>query len=831
MRDNTVEPQLAITRISKVNEQVWFDKPYREMKELVLEPDDYMLGFQFAALDFNAPANNQYRYQMVGLDKNWIDLGNKNTVDFTNLPTGQYVFRVQGSNADGVWNRHGLALNVIVKPPFYLSWWAFFSYIASFLMLVLLAIYRQKQKEHLQLQYQAQLESDVRARTRDLRRANDKLQSAVDEIGLARMEAVEANQAKSEFLAALSHEIRTPMHGVLGMTDLLLHSGLSDRQQGFVVSAHESAHELLGLIDNILDFSKIEAGKLELEETTFNLREVVENLCYLYGELAQTKNLELNLIFKADLRRQLYGDPVRLRQILQNLLSNAIKFTKRGSVTVVVEELAREGKHLKLRFTVEDTGIGMTEETLQRIFEAFSQADSSTTRQYGGTGLGLSIAKQLVQLMDGDFSVSSKPGVGTGMSVQLTLMESPIYTDKLATAAFDGYYAEVVATSPETRAMLSSQAEALSLKTRECAAVEELPVRTEHERVVLVDVGCLYDLASIALVANLAEDEKTVVLLVAPLSLQGIPVELRHLPHTIKPTRSSSLVNDILGAISPTTDVHPRLPVHAPMKRFSQRVLLVEDMAANQEIARAMLESFGCSVDIGKNGEVALEMYQQENYDFILMDCQMPVMDGFEATRHIRQLESQRSSGYRIPIVALTAGKTEVEKERCYASGMDRILFKPYSTADLNGLLAQYFDAAGEFETVHVHPVETAPAGDILDVKVLDNIRSIEGQAGNNLLSRVFDNFKIDVPSKLDELRANLDQPEALGAAAHAIKSMSLNIGAKALAEYCRRCEADWKNTLISDAGREIEVMHGHYLDAVRAMEPIVETRMNTVSS
>jgi signal transduction histidine kinase/ligand-binding sensor domain-containing protein/CheY-like chemotaxis protein len=832
VRDNTFEPLLAITRISLVNEQVYYDKPYRELKELQLSPTDYMLGFQFAALDLNAPEKNLYRYQMVGLDKNWIDLGNKNTVDFTNLPTGQYVFRVQGSNADGVWNQHGVALNVVVNPPIYLTWWAFFVYIGTLLMLVLYTIYRQKQKEHLQLQYQAQLESDVRARTRDLRRANDKLQSAVDEIGLARMEAVEANQAKSEFLAALSHEIRTPMHGVLGMTDLLLHSGLGDRQQGFAVSAHESANELLGLIDNILDFSKIEAGKLELEETTFNLREVIENLCYLYGELAQTKNLELNLIFNADLRRQLYGDPVRLRQIMQNLLSNAIKFTKRGSVTVIIEELAREGKDLKLRFTVEDTGIGMSEDTLQRIFEAFSQADSSTTRQYGGTGLGLSIAKQLVQLMDGDLAVSSKPGVGTGMSVQLTMTESPIYTDKLSTSAFDNYYAEVVAPSPETRAMLRTQMEALSLNARECTAVEELAVHAEQERLVLVDVGCVYDNATIAQIENLAEDEKTVVLLVAPLSLQGIPGELQHLPHTVKPTRIAGLINDILGAMSHADGQGlERLSGQAPIMRFSQRVLLVEDMTANQEIARAMLESFGCSVDIAKNGDVALEMYQQETYDFILMDCQMPVMDGFEATRHIRQLESQRSGSHRIPIVALTAGKTEVEKERCYASGMDRILFKPYSTADLNGLLIQYFDSEGELEAVKPPKINTETVGDILDVKALDNIRSVEVHTGNNLLGKVFDNFKVDVESKLEELRANADNPAVLGAGAHAIKSMSLNIGAKALSEYCRHCETEWKNQVIIEAPREIEVLRGHFIDAVRALEPIVENSMDPVDS
>ena len=274
VKDNTTEPTMAITRISLQNEQVWFDTPYDEVTELHLGPDDYMLGFEFAALDFNAPQKNNYRYQMVGLDKNWIDLANRNTIDFTSLPTGQYVFRVQGSNADGVWSDGGSGLNIIVHPPFYATWWAFFSYISTFLLVILVVIYRQRQREQAQLVYQSQLESDVRARTRDLRRANDKLQGAVEEIGLARHDAVEANQAKSEFLAALSHEIRTPMHGVLGMTDLLLHSGLSERQGGFAESAHESATELLGL-----------------EETTFDLREVTENLCYLYGELAQTKDI------------------------------------------------------------------------------------------------------------------------------------------------------------------------------------------------------------------------------------------------------------------------------------------------------------------------------------------------------------------------------------------------------------------------------------------------------------------------------------------------------------------------------------------------------------
>jgi len=675
----------------------------------------------------------------------------------------------------------------------------------------------------LQLRYQRQLKNDVQARTQDLKFTNKKLQSAVNEIGMARQDAVAANQAKSEFLAALSHEIRTPMHGVLGMTDLLLHAGLPERPTEFAQSAHESATELLALIDNILDFSKIEAGRLELEKTTFNLREIAENLCYLYGEMAQSKNIELNLIFNAKLDRQMYGDPVRLRQVLQNLLSNAIKFTRRGSVTVMVDELKREGKNLLLRFSVEDTGIGMDDATVARIFDAFSQADSSTTRQFGGTGLGLSIARQLVGLMQGTLKVHSRLGVGTRMAVEIALNESPIRTEKLSAAALDDYYAEVVAPTPEGCCMLSSQLALMSLQARQCATVGELAVRVENPRLVLIDVGCLYDDACIAQVQNLAEDELNAVLLVAPLNLKGIPRALKPLPCTTKPCRSATLLADVLAVVSPGGKIAAATPGQTVM-RYEQRVLLVEDMAANQEIARAMLESFGCTVDIACNGDVALEMYQHEDYDIVLMDCQMPIMDGFETTRHIRRFEAQKFGNERIPIVAITAGKTELEKDRCYGAGMDRILFKPYSTAELNHVLAHYFDAAGEVVEVRQEIRRPAATGEeILDLKALDNIRSVEVQSGNSLLAKVFENFKNDVADKITQLRQDTKNPRALASSAHAIASMSLNLGAKALAVYCRKREADWKNRLIDDVSREIEVLQGHYLDAIRALEPIVK--------
>jgi signal transduction histidine kinase/CheY-like chemotaxis protein len=740
---------------------------------------------------------------------------------------------VAGSNADGVWNEGAISLPIIVHPAWYATWYAYFVYISAVMLMVLNAIRRLKAKEQMQLRYQSQLEADVQSRTRDLKFTNEKLQTAVNEIGMARQDAVEANQAKSDFLAALSHEIRTPMHGVLGMTDLLLHSGLPERPTEFAKSAHESATELLGLIDNILDFSKIEAGKLELEETTFNLREVTENLCYLYGEMAQAKNIELNLIFNANLGRQMYGDPVRLRQVLQNLLSNAIKFTKRGSVTVMVDELKREGKNLLLRFTIEDTGIGMDEDTVEHVFDAFSQADSSTTRQFGGTGLGLSIAKQLVGLMQGELKVHSRPGLGTRMAVELAMNESPIYTDKLATSALEGYYAEVVAPTPESCGMLSSQLHVLSLQVRQCSSVVELAVKAEKPRLVLIDVGCLYDEPSIAQVQNLADDELTRVVLVAPLNLEGIPEALKFLPCTTKPCRSVTLVSDVLAAVSP--DAKPEVASYeTPVMRYEQRVLLVEDMAANQEIAKAMLESFGCTVDIACNGDVALEMYQNESYDIVLMDCQMPVMDGFEATRHIRRFEAQKSTNERIPVVAVTAGKTEVEKDRCYGAGMDRILFKPYSTAELNAVLAHYFEATGEVEQLKPggEPKRPPLSGeDVLDLKALDNIRSVEVQSGNSLLAKVFENFKADVALKIEQLRKDTKNPQALGAGAHAIASMSLNLGAKALAIYSKKCEADWKNQLIDGAEREIEVLQGHYMDAIRALEPIVKESSEQLES
>ena len=819
---NTEPPRISLTRVALGNEPVWFDRPYSELEKIELEPDDYLLGLSFAVMDFRAPHRNRYRYQMVGLDQHWVDLGNRSSIDFSKLPMGEYVLRVQGANPDGIWSPEGIVLDIVVHPPLYFTWYAFVAYAIAALTLVAIFIYQQRLRQRRQLAYQWQLEEDVRSRTRDLRRSNEKLQIAVDEIGRARHEAVDANQAKSEFLAALSHEIRTPMHGVLGMTDLLLHSGLSERQHGFAESAHNSANELLGLIDNILDFSKIEAGKLELEETTFNLREEMENLCYLYAELAQGKNLELNLIFNADLRRQLYGDPVRLRQILQNLLSNSIKFTRRGTVNLFVDELSRQGKQVELVFLVEDSGIGMDHDTIQRVLEPFSQADSSTTRQYGGTGLGLSIARQLVELMGGALEVVSKPGVGTTMRFGLTLMESPIYTDLLSTSVLEEIHAEVVAPVPETRTMFKSQLAALDIPARACEVVEDLSPLADKRRLVLIDVASLYDSGCVAQVANIAEDPASLVLLVTPLSGHGIPEELAHLPHTTKPVRSASLVSDILSAES---DVVPEAPDQPTLLRFDQRILLVEDITANQEIARAMLESFGCSVAIARNGEIALEMIQHDAYDFVLMDCQMPVMDGFEATRCLRQYEAQHPERGRVPVVALTAGKTETEKERCFASGMDRILFKPYSTAELNGMLAQYFDPCGVVGQTSVEEIESRElATDLLDETALKSIRSIDVQGGGALLAKVFENFKQDAAEKVEELRANSKDPAVLVGGAHAVKSMSLNLGAKALSDYCRLCEAQWKAGTIDDAPRQIEVLAGHLHDAVNALERLVET-------